>query len=281
MAKNEINLDDEIHKKVEKVRSEERKKKFQTVIYLIGLISVLVLFTSLYRGQMMNDQVTAFSQDLTEKQSVRDEILDMQREYDRAYYNLWAVDYEVAAKVNASMMSLTEANITITSYLWSMLVAANNYYDTFVAPVLEETAEEEKYAWLFEEGIITEWWVVPPVWEYIVPGTLIVNDTEEQEDLDYNCTFELMQEVFTWGPIYVEVDTAVLDAYIYEQVVSPMDVAKNQVFQIQLSTSLLTIGILAMSFLVDFSAIGRKWKYVYVVIGLACVGIAMYFAFFL
>jgi hypothetical protein len=90
-----------------------------------------------------------------------------------------------------------------------------------------------------------------------------------------------MQQIFDWGPIYVEVNTTVLDAYIYDQIKSPMDIAKNQVFQIQLSTSLLTIGILAMSFLVDFSAVGRKWKYVYVVMGVVCVGIAMYFAFFL
>jgi hypothetical protein len=267
--------------KSERTPNEDRRKKFQTVIYLIGLISVVVLFISLYRGQMINNQVTAFSQDLAEKESVRTEILDMQKQYDRAYYDFWAVDYEVSAKVNASLMGLTEANITIKAALWSMLQVADNYWLTFIEPILEETPEAETYAWLYEQGIITEWWVVEPVWENIVPGTIIINDTAEDEGLYYNYSFVLMQQIFDWGPNYIEVDRALLDNYIYQQISSPMDAAKTQVFQIQLSTSLLTIGILAMSFLVDFSAVGRKWKYIYVVIGVVCVGIAMYFAFFL
>ncbi len=260
-------------------KSEERKKKFQTVIYLIGLIGVLVLFVSLYRGQMINNQVTTYSQELAEKESVKTDILNMQKEFDRAYYDLWAVDYEVSARINASLMSLLEANITITAYLWSMLNTADNYYLTFVSPVLDHTADEAKYAWLFYEGIITEYWVVYPA--YIISGTVIVQETEDQESLSYNNTFELIQQIFDWGPVYVEVNTTKLDNYVYLNINDPMDKAENQLFQIQLSTSLLTIGILAMSFLVDFSAVGRKWKYIYVVIGVACVGIAIYFAFFL
>jgi len=267
--------------KSEKNPSEERKRKFQTFIYLIGLISVLVLFGSLYRGQMMNNQVTDLSQALTEKESVRDAILDMQKEFDRSYYDLWSIDYEVSAKVNASLMTVLEANITVTAYLWSMMKTSDNYYYTFVDPILSHTAEEAKYAWLYQEGIITEYWVVSPNYDYVVNGTEIIIETAVDETLWYNYTFALMQQLFVNGPTYVEANLALLDDYIFQNVTNRINTAKNQLFQIQLSTNILTIGILSMSFLVDFGSVGRKWKVIYVIIGLVCVSISLFFTYFL
>lgn len=205
----------------------------------------------------------------------------MQKEFDRSYYDLWSIDYEVSAKVNASLMTIQEANITVTAFLWSMFKTADNYYYTFVDPILSHTAEEAKYAWLYQNGIITEWWVVAPDYDYIANGTMIIQETAANESLYYNYTFTLMQQIFTDGPTYVEANVPAIDAYILENITNPINTAKNQLFQIQLSTNILTIGILSMSFLVDFGSVGRKWKVIYVIIGLVCVSISLFFTYFL
>lgn len=257
-------------------QEEPKKRNLQTYVYLIGLIGVIVLFSSLYRGRILNDQVSALDEELEEKANVRAYLRNLQCEFDRIYWNLWAVDYQVSASFNESLMSEIEANITITAHTWSMKAPAEQYWYTVVDAVLSETSEYDKYAWLFENGIITEWWVTDPNPDWIAEGTNIIIDTEQDEAFYYEYTWELLFEKFQAFPIYVEINFNGFDAYVRENITAVKNNFSTQIYQIQFASDLITIGILALSFLIDAGDATKKWKLVYLTIGLLTIGMSVY-----
>jgi len=252
-----------------------KPRKFQAIVYALGLVLALVSFTEFYYGNVLQNQIEDYEKKVEYLENLRENVLDIEEKYTNAYYNLIKADLIAFLKYNSTQINMTEADLIVT-------VETFSFYNAFVAfaGMFLQDYENKEIKWLFTKGVFNLYYNdYPGFYDELKAYFNYYEDLPNGNELDdwiiwlipadfywYSGTHPLFISTIPYYPIDIAVDIVVFDDYVNKHYFIPLNEAKGTLITLQISTNANTIGILILGFLLNFEDVSGKWKVIYVLL---------------
>ncbi len=273
--------------------SKNKPRKFQAMIYSMGLILAIITFTEFYYGNVLQNQIGDYEKRVDDFEKLRETVLDMEERYTDVWYNLMKADITAALLISDSLITETEA----TMMIYSQVLAIQNLWLDFEELFLYDYYNDD-IEWLFTEGVFELRYnnkdgIYGELQEYFDSKSNLPDSSELDnwelyvyypDKYFYSKTHSLLVGVMIHPyPVDVYAHIDIFDEYVQKNFVTPLRNAENALILLQISTSSNTVGLLILGFLMDFAEVSKKWKTIYILITMFSMfsGILMtYFVFF-
>ncbi len=222
---------------------------------------------------------------------------ELWRHYERVLddaINIYFLDYEIAMKLNNSLISKLEADLIMYNALWGHMniiwYAITDLVDYRYRYGDEYLVPEPKKKWLFSEEIVQLIWLgydnYTDWFDNFYANCSLNHDMLDNPvynwTFSYNNTYNIAMPIFLYTPstpFDIIVNFTGFENYMYKNIIYPKLNDEHTYEQIRIGMNLNTIAILALGFLVDFSLIKKKWKRFYILIILIVTAISSLFSF--
>ncbi len=283
----------------------ERSKfsKFQTVIYIIGLLFIGTSMFQYFTGNAINARINTAEQNESTYYALYDNLLDLKLNYENLWFDLLELDYKTFGEVNTMGKDPTEAYKDLLVYLLKFTDSWYNFKDIYL-----KNYDNPVIQWLFTEEIFTFWFyrssLTPSQKNSQILDEMnrfgqVVLTQEDLEQWDirwinedgidfaftyvytsfiYNETYLAYEDNLEGRPGYIEVHLDLFEEYINSHFHEPKKILIDQLAQVENAALANTIGVLIMSFLIDFDSVRKGLKRLYLILMIPVVIVNVGFA---
>ena len=261
----------------------DKKKLFQTGVYFLGLLLIMVFFVQFFYGGFLNKQISYYEKRVENANMVRSDLVSIEFDYMQVDIDYIALDFDCYASTTNGYFNTTEAIIRLMAQAQHYSKAYGNFETFFLHPYNDPVRNVQ---WIFTEEIIALSWLA----EDFVSIKTTFEDTYEIDNFDEWITIAYPASVdfFNFAasrsilvdwlgnmPFMISVDYFLFDEYVLEHYTKPLANAENNLDELYAMVAMTTIGILILGFIVDYESVFGAWKIVFLILAIA----AAFFAF--
>ncbi|MHA1727551.1 MAG: hypothetical protein ACTSWY_02320 [Promethearchaeota archaeon] len=276
--------------------------KFQVIVYILGLILVMTSFVEFFYGNSLRGRITGYEEVERNTIMLRNNLQDLQRKYDEAWFDLLELDFNSWGNVEYLEADLTETYLKLLKNLLKSTNLWYNFKDLYVKSYASDDIQ-----WLFTEGVFTLWYyrnvttietkmadILIDVnafysgiteedltnWDiqWITPSTLDFAFNYVYTGFIYNETFEAYEDTLEARAGYVEIHFDIFDYHIRQNYSNPKDEDQRRLELIGNSANANTLGILVLCCLLDLGTAHRKLKSTYIILSIISVIAGLFFS---
>jgi hypothetical protein len=267
----------------EGLNMETTTKKYQSIVFLLGLCLIGVTFIEFSYGNSLNRDISDYQLLVDQTEQNRDLLVDIVLK--SAYVNMeyFALDFDCYASTINGYFNATEAIVRLMAKVMLFSEPYQNLEDFFLSYYGDA---ETNIDWIFTEQIITLQWLaedfstIIPAFEtaYDVDnfnqwGTVIYTTTADP--YLYGVSYSVLKDWCGNMPFYIVVDFWKFDEYVDATYKEPMAKAERNLAQLNAMVGLSTVGLLIIGFVVDFESVHSIWRFLYYIIALIAITFAI------
>ena len=261
----------------------DKKKLFQTGVYFLGLLLILVFFIQFFYGGFLNDQISIYEKRAENAKMVRSDLVTVEFDYMQVDIDYVALDFDSYASTTNGYFNITEAIIRL-------MAQAQHYskvYGNFETFFLNHYNDPDKdVQWIFTEKIIALSWLAEDFTSIktTFEDTYDIDNFDEWITIAYTASFDFFNFagsrsiLVDWlgnVPFMISVDYFLFDEYVLENYTKPLANAEDQLDELNAMVAVTTIGLLILGFIVDYESVFGAWKVIFLILAF----IAVIFAF--